>query len=135
MYFLAWCLSAIYLPLEPLRHRKPRCLIYVKTFQYKYCSLLMYAIPSVSVPICSTATSSLYSTQHQCDQNSYMFRLCKTAVLRLSISEVRKEKTHFWNTKPEVGCLTILKHVAFLITLTLIVLMWRIGWAHNNARK
>jgi hypothetical protein len=49
-------------------------------------------------------TISLYITLHYFDQESYVFRLCKTTIITLCISEVREEGSPIaiairWTTK------------------------------------
>jgi len=53
-------------------------------------TILMCAIPVVSIPIRNNKIFSLYKTLYYGDLQSYTFRLCKTAIIMLRISELHK---------------------------------------------
>jgi len=47
----------------------------------------------------------------------------------------RKRVEKGWNRAAVYGAYKLTRTSLGFVILTLIVLMWRIGWAHNNARK
>ena len=117
----------------PQSFGKPRLIAYSRIVWLINCAVKMALLP------CRT-------TKCWCEGGSVVFIVWRLRLDKIRLTHSFRNRTADpWNTKQSsTGSLALLVlwwfNVARLLpsrrcSLTLIVLMWRIGWAHNNARK